>query len=176
MDCLAWQKLWSDWYGTEKPGVAEQYIMHHQCRGRIANWMIYIRAFSHMCWNDLSRVTCFCASLNCMSHDSRQDPKTAFEVKLNGFLIPSLTFQSSLDSPLPLKPFNIVQGSCSLSESTSVLARTALDRIQMSLQSSAYVLENDDKFSRGLFFVILILRNLSSVVWPLERANWMRFV
>lgn len=110
---------------------------------------------------------CFYASPNCVSHDSRPiaaDPKTAFEVKLNGFSIPSLTFQSSLDSPLSLKPFNIVQGSCSLSESTPVLARTALDHIQMSLQSSAYVLENDDKLSRGLFFVILILRNLSCVV------------
>ncbi len=81
-----------------------------------------------------------------------------------GFQYPcSLTFQSSLDSPLSLKPFNIVQGSCSLSESTPVLARMALD-IQMSLQSSAYVLENDDKLSRGLFFAILVLRNLSCVV------------
>ncbi len=128
--------------------------------------MIYGRAFSHMCRNDLSRVTCFYASPNCMSHDSRPiaaDPKTAFEVKLNGFSIPSLTFQSSLDSLLSLKPFNIVQGSCSLSESTPVLVRTALD-IQMSLQSSAYVLENNDKLSRGLIFAILILRNLSCVV------------
>lgn len=104
-----------------------------------------------------------------MSHDRRPitaDPKTAFEVELYGFSIPSLTFQSSLDSVLSLNPFNIVQGSCSLSESTPVLARTALDRIQMSLQSSAYVLKNNDELSGDLcfFFKILILRNLSCVV------------